>query len=203
METLIDTNATQGRVLQAALTLFSQQGYFATSMQQLQKEAGVSIGSIYHHFGSKEAIAQALYDTLLARMNTAVDERIAQHKDHHGRFRALIEMLFEMTEQDPMAMGFILNARHREFLPTSPPICSSRPFQQMKQLVEQAMAEGMIKPIEPWVAAAQMFGGALRLIHLHLDDVLGQPLPTLTDETFRAAWNGLAYNPLQREKICG
>ena len=50
------------RVLDAALRLFSRQGYGATSMRQISDECGLSVGNLYHHFPSKEAIYQRLID---------------------------------------------------------------------------------------------------------------------------------------------
>jgi AcrR family transcriptional regulator len=44
------------KVLNAALELFSTQGYGATSMRQIAEACDQSVGNLYHHFGSKEAI---------------------------------------------------------------------------------------------------------------------------------------------------
>lgn len=49
-------------VLAAALSLFSNQGFGATSMRQIAEKSGLSVGNLYHHFGSKEAIFQRLLD---------------------------------------------------------------------------------------------------------------------------------------------
>ena len=43
-------------ILQKAFVLFLKSGYNGTSMIQIQNEAGVSRGAIYHHFKSKEQI---------------------------------------------------------------------------------------------------------------------------------------------------
>lgn len=56
------SDAATRKVLKAALTLFSRQGFRATSMRQLAKRSGLSIGNLYHHFGGKEAIFQRLID---------------------------------------------------------------------------------------------------------------------------------------------
>lgn len=56
------TDAATKRVLKAALTLFSRQGFRATSMRQLATKSGLSVGNLYHHFGGKEAIFQRLID---------------------------------------------------------------------------------------------------------------------------------------------
>lgn len=47
-------------ILEAALELFSHRGYGATSMRDIASKAGVSTGSVYHHFADKEAIFLAL-----------------------------------------------------------------------------------------------------------------------------------------------
>jgi AcrR family transcriptional regulator len=50
------------KVLDAALDLFSTQGYGATSMRQIAEACDQSVGNLYHHFGAKEAIFQRLID---------------------------------------------------------------------------------------------------------------------------------------------
>ena len=50
------------KVLETALELFSTQGYGATSMRQIAEACDQSVGNLYHHFGSKEAIFQRLID---------------------------------------------------------------------------------------------------------------------------------------------
>ncbi len=50
------------KALEAALELFSTQGYGATSMRAISEASGLSVGNLYHHFGSKEAIFQRLID---------------------------------------------------------------------------------------------------------------------------------------------
>ena len=56
------SEASTQKVLKAALSLFSRQGYRATSMRQLARRSGLSVGNLYHHFGNKEQIFQRLID---------------------------------------------------------------------------------------------------------------------------------------------
>ena len=54
--------ATRARILDAARRAFVAQGWEATTIQGILADAGVSRGALYHHFESKEAIAEALFD---------------------------------------------------------------------------------------------------------------------------------------------
>ncbi len=47
-------------ILEAALDLFSRQGYRGTSIREIAERAGVSTGNVYHHFADKETIFQTL-----------------------------------------------------------------------------------------------------------------------------------------------
>jgi AcrR family transcriptional regulator len=52
----------KAQVLSAAIELFRQHGFHNTSMAQISKAAGMSVGHIYHYFESKEAIISAVVD---------------------------------------------------------------------------------------------------------------------------------------------
>ena len=184
-------SALRNKVMQTALELFSERGYFNTSIHDIRRAADVSIGAIYHHFGNKEALAKALYDDLLMHMEQEIDDACEGVDSCADRCRAIIARLFETTTQSPRMMQFVLLAQHREFLRDQPPICSSRPFQTMKQVVEHGIHTGDVREIEPWVAASAMFGGALRMMQLALDHALERPLATYLDEVFDCGWRAI------------
>ena len=56
------SDASARKVLKAALSLFSRQGFRATTMRQLARRSGLSVGNLYHHFGGKEEIFGQLID---------------------------------------------------------------------------------------------------------------------------------------------
>lgn len=185
------TPATE-QVLGAALNLFTEQGYFNTSIPDIVKASSVSTGSIYHYFRDKEGIARSLYDTLVERMESHFSEIEATHATAQDRCRAVIALLFELTEQEPAVMRFMLFSRHREFIPDQKPVCSSRPFVQMREMVAAGMKGGEVREMTPIIAASAVFGGALRLIQLRLDGILDAPLPEYLDEIWQCAWRSVA-----------
>ena len=183
---------TRELVLKTALNLFTTKGYFNTSIHDIRRSADVSIGSIYHYFGSKEAIAKALYDDVLERMDKAVAGMIVTNTTARDRCRAILAFLLETAERDPETMQFMLHARHKEFMPEEKPICSARPFENMRLIVEQGIKNGEIRSIDPWVAAASIFGGSVRMIQLKLDGAIDAPLTEYLDELWQCAWDSVA-----------
>ncbi len=56
-------------ILEAALALFSHQGYRSTSIREIAQAAGVSTGNVYHHFPDKEALFRTLLDQYWAAID--------------------------------------------------------------------------------------------------------------------------------------
>lgn len=180
------------QVLDAVLVLFSQRGYFATSVQDISRESGVSVGSIYHHFGDKEGIARDLYHALAEQMSSKISWISARQGTVHDQCRAIVKTLFEMTEAQPLVMDFMLYAKHKEFLPDEKPICSSKPFELMRTIVTAGMDAGEIRRMDVMVASTSLFGGPIRMIVARLDGVLQEPLPRYLDEAWDCAWRSVA-----------
>lgn len=75
---------TREEILDAALRLFLRQGYHATGMREIAREAGVSLGAAYNHFSSKEQILEELlehnnmYGTMAAAISRAHGDTTAE-----------------------------------------------------------------------------------------------------------------------------
>ncbi|HZN89214.1 MAG TPA: TetR/AcrR family transcriptional regulator [Thermoleophilaceae bacterium] len=48
-------------ILDAALAAFTENGFAAATVDDVRRRSGASVGSIYHHFGGKQELAEALY----------------------------------------------------------------------------------------------------------------------------------------------
>ena len=76
----LKSNATKQRIFHAAKMILQEKGYEALSLKNICKEAGVSNGSFYHHFDSKEDLLsfyieeQPLIDANLLEVPASADE---------------------------------------------------------------------------------------------------------------------------------
>jgi AcrR family transcriptional regulator len=98
---------TRERILEAALSLFAERGYEATTMRDVAREAGASLGLAYRYFASKEEFALALYmrlaedseewardglagGTVAERFERAMLAKLDQVSPHRGPLAALL-----------------------------------------------------------------------------------------------------------------
>lgn len=179
-------------IVKTALHLFTTKGYFNTSVHDIKRAASISIGAVYHHFKSKEEIANAIYSDLLESMTATMDELIKAHDSTQTRCKAIMSLLFEMTETHPEEMEFMLYAKHQEFMPSAIPVCSSRPLSMMRDIVQEGIANGEIRDMDVTLATTCLFGGMFRMINLRLDGVIKEPLPTHLETIWESGWKGIS-----------
>ena len=159
---------TKSRLLQAALTLFSQSGYSSTGVADICATAGVSKGAFYHHFESK----QAVFIELIQNWLKILDENLnASRKDAQDVPAALLEMseLFETvfqqsSEQLPMFLEIWLQAS-RDPAVWGTLIAPYRRYQvYFKQLLEQGMQENSIHRLDSDLASRALLSMAVGLL---------------------------------------
>jgi AcrR family transcriptional regulator len=113
--TITKGEATQARIVEAAYRLFIEQGFHATSIRQVAEAAGVTVGGIYAHFASKEAIWEAVlmdrhpYHEVMALLQQAGGDTVSEFLkqtatlmiDGLGKRRDVLNLLFiELVEFD-------------------------------------------------------------------------------------------------------
>jgi AcrR family transcriptional regulator len=64
--------ATRELLVSIARERFTEQGYAASSIEDIVQRAGVAKGALYHHFSGKEALFGAVYEAVLAETVSAV-----------------------------------------------------------------------------------------------------------------------------------
>src|SRR5260221_4638912 len=62
--------ATRAQLIAIGTSLFAPRGYDDTSIEAVLREAGISRGSLYHHFAGKEALFEAVLQDVEARVGS-------------------------------------------------------------------------------------------------------------------------------------
>jgi AcrR family transcriptional regulator len=88
------------KILSAALDLFANKGYDATSIDSIAKKAGISKGLIYNYFESKKSILLAIFDDAM-KMGEEIMAKQMHIKEPHLKKKALVELTFDMVYERP------------------------------------------------------------------------------------------------------
>src|SRR5579863_3476481 len=111
-------------ILDAALACFARRGFAATTIDDIRRAAGASIGSIYHHFTSKEQLAAALFVEGLRDYQDGLLEKLA--RERRGRRSArrtakrgvtlIVEQYLAWVAANPDWARYLLEMGHAQFV---------------------------------------------------------------------------------------
>ena len=73
--------ATIESILNAGRRLFGERGFAATTMDDIAEQARVAKGAVYHHFATKEAVFEAVFDQVSRALVQEIDRAVRTEKD--------------------------------------------------------------------------------------------------------------------------
>lgn len=99
------------RILSAALEEFATHGYEAASTNAIAARAHVAKGLVFHHFGSKESLFEALFDRELTRLTELVlQPPEVPTTDLFERLHQVMMRKLELARQSPLTTEFLIVA---------------------------------------------------------------------------------------------
>jgi len=96
-DTAAGQSGTRERIVAAAVSLFAEQGFDATSVTEVVVRAGVAKGALYHHFASKDDLLYEVYRELVDRQLTGLREILGRSLPPADALRELIADLVATT----------------------------------------------------------------------------------------------------------
>lgn len=106
-----EVEVTKQDILESAVEAFGVAGYATTRLEDIASRAGVTRGAVYHHFGSKRGVLEALVETYAGGFDRVVEDALDSHRSQPDRGAApLIEALMvnplALIESDPHVASF-------------------------------------------------------------------------------------------------
>jgi AcrR family transcriptional regulator len=100
-------------ILHEAMILFAERGLFGVSTQQIAKQAKVSEGLIFKHYGSKEGLLQAVFSNGHACVQSLMT-KVAQLSTAKEKLNALLDFPLIMMKEKPnfWKLSFTIKLQH-------------------------------------------------------------------------------------------
>src|SRR5699024_45488 len=96
----------KARIRQVALELFALNGADATSMRAISSRAGVTVGLITHHFGTKAGLIQAVEDDIVSGIEQAIAYKESD-ATVDGVAKALDQRLLDHVNKNPLVVAYL------------------------------------------------------------------------------------------------
>ena len=139
----------RAQILEAALECFATRGYHTATMDDLVRASGLSKGTLYWHFSSKEEVFLALFDRFVEEIFEAWSGLETENRPSLEVLRALGEVSVDRIASGPIPLGawaeFLLQPSARERYASV--LRNSR--ERLAALVRRGIGRGEIRDLDP------------------------------------------------------
>jgi AcrR family transcriptional regulator len=183
-------------IVEAAVALFSQNGFRGTTTKQIAEAAGCSEATIFKHFTTKHELYSAILEAKSRIAETlAKAAHAAARKDDAGVFRAIGLESLTRTEQDPSLMRLLLfsalEGHDLSQLFFESKVRGLHEF--LSGYIKERIADGAFQAVDPLLAARGFVGMIAHYLLIHeIFGVKRQPgvLPEHVVDTFVSLFLG-------------
>src|SRR3954465_995909 len=149
------------QILAAAVRVFAAQGFEATRVGDIAKEAGVAYGLVYHYFGSKDAVLEAVFREQWGRLLAAVALAEETGETAPEQLELVVKIVLRTWRDDPDLVRLLVREITR-----SPHIQDEldeigQAFASLERIVARGQEQGTLRADVDARLAAWMLYGAL------------------------------------------
>jgi AcrR family transcriptional regulator len=177
-------------ILDAALRSFNEKGVAATTVDDVRRLSGASVGSLYHHFGGKDELAEELYVEILRDYQRGFLEVLWRERDPERGIKGLVRHHLRWVRENRERARYLLRGRP----PESDALreLNRDLFRATAAWLEPHVREGRVRRLPLDLTYAIMAGPAQEFSRHWLDGRMRSPAREAERALADAAWRALA-----------
>lgn len=181
------------RIILTMLELVVKQGYHATPMSQVAKEANVAVGTIYHYFETKEKIIEAIFLMVYKDLSIVLLTNGNPRATYKKQFTTMLYNMFHYFTSNPLAFYFI------EYVGV-PPIISPETVKQtvpfytkITDFFFKGITEKRVKNMDEILLMKLCYGLISSVVKLKIKEELPMHQKQI-DQSIEACWDTIKYS---------
>lgn len=142
---------TTARLLDGALRVHARAGHEGFTVHAVIAESEISLGSLYHHFGSFDGLAAALYARCMGHLLDAIVGALATRRAPRPGIEAVVRAYLEFARDHEAEARFIHTAAYASFLPAHASLIAASKAPRIEAIAawfRPHVATGDIVPID-------------------------------------------------------
>jgi TetR/AcrR family transcriptional regulator, repressor of fatR-cypB operon len=184
-------------IIAVALKLFSKQGFYVTTIPDIATKVGMSVGSFYNYFSSKDLLAKELVEYISDYLGKHIKEINEKNISAEEKINEIVTMYFEMAIKRPEMIEYFLRIylSNREIFGEGCEgmVCVSSFVTEMMIFFEEGVSNKELRDQDFFSAFGLFMGYLGGMVFLLGEKMLPQSLDEYTKPVSENIYNALRY----------
>ena len=182
-------------IISAALKLFSEKGFYITTIPDIAEKVGMSVGNFYNYFKSKDILAKELVLYISEYIGSQIREINEKEISTEEKIYEIVSMYFNMANERPEMIEYFLRVylSNREVFGEGCEgmICVSPFVTEMMIFFNDGVENGDLYDQDFFSAFGLFMGYLGGMVFLFGEKILPQPLDNYKDSISQNIYNAL------------
>jgi len=182
-------------IMKTALNLFAKKGFYNTTIADIAKEMGMSVGNMYNYFTSKEQLAKELLiytSKVFGEELKKINETDISTKE---KIRKIVELYFKKAKEEPELVDYFMRVylSNKEIFSNGCEgmLCVSAFVTEIMIFLEEGVRRKELKNQDFFAAFGLFMGYIGGLTFLYREGILGKDLEEYTESVSENIYNAL------------
>jgi len=182
-------------IISAALKLFSEKGFYITTIPDIAEKVGMSVGNFYNYFNSKDILAKELVMYISEYLGNNIREINERDITTEEKIYEIVSMYFNMAEEKPEMIEYFLRVylSNREVFGDGCEgmICVSPFVTEMMMFFNDGVENGELHNQDFFSAFGLFMGYLGGMVFLFGEKILPEPLEWYKESISQNIYNAL------------
>ncbi len=173
-------------IMLQALKLFSKEGFYTTTIPDIAKALGMSVGNLYNYFKSKDMLAQEIIKYISSYLGNELRKINETNLTTREKIHRIVRIYFETAQNEPEMIEYFLRVylANREVFKEGCEgmICVSDFVTEIMIFFEEGVRKGDLRDQDFFSAFGLFMGYLGGMVFLHGEKVLPEALAFYIDD---------------------
>jgi len=182
-------------IMKTALNLFAKKGFYNTTIADIAREMGMSVGNMYNYFTSKEQLAKELLiytSKVFGEELKKINELDISTKE---KIKKIVEIYFKKAKEEPELVDYFMRVylSNKEIFSNGCEgmLCVSAFVTEIMIFLEEGVRRKELKNQDFFAAFGLFMGYIGGLTFLYREGILGKDLEEYTEQVSENIYNAL------------
>lgn len=185
------TNDKRAAIVNTAIRLFTSRGFYGTPTSMIAQESGVSNGTLFRYFPTKEILINSVYYDIKGRLGRDLSTGVNDEKTIEDKARRIWGNMVRWGANNPNEFLFIEQFSASPFITMIPEEEVMKDYTIIVEVFNEVIKKGPLKDTDASVAFVMIFSAAMGIMKSIIDSKGKLDVDQSIDQSFRLICKGI------------